>query len=62
MKRRVMKTKQQGGAFGDPTTTTVEGYPANPNDTTVVVPGEGSMSLKDYMNAYTGDPKPDTQP
>ena len=41
---------------------TVEGFPANLQDTTVVVPGKGSMTLKDYMEAYRGDPTPDNRP
>ncbi len=54
------RTKQRGGAYGDPTVTTVQGFPAI-KDTTVVVPGQGSMSLEDYMKAYRGDPTPDNR-
>ena len=53
------RTKQRGGAINDPTSVTVQGFPANPEYTTVVVPGQGSMSYEDYKAAYTGDPKPD---
>ena len=60
--RVTRRTKQRGGAINDPTTTTVEEFPAVPELTTVVVPGKGSMTLKDYMEAYRGDPKPDTRP
>jgi hypothetical protein len=56
------RTKQRGGGIDDPTTMTVEGFPANLQDTTVVVPGKGSMTLKDYMEAYRGDPTPDNRP
>lgn len=60
-RKAMRRTKQRGGAINDPTTTTVEEFPAVPELTTVVVPGKGSMTLKDYMEAYRGDPKPDAR-
>jgi hypothetical protein len=61
-RRATRRTKQRGGAINDPTTTSLEGFPLNPNLTSVTMPGKGSMSFKDYERDYTGDPIPDNSP